>query len=59
MIAPAAWTDALLTWMRIWQGSNRELDRNPYSARAMLVNRTALRRLRELAAERDRVTEAA
>lgn len=56
---PPGWQDTFDTWFRIWDRANRELDRNPYNARATLVGKTAYRRLRELAAERDQLQGAA
>lgn len=49
---PPGWQETFETWLRIWKGSNRELDRNPYSTRATCVNHTSYRRLRELLAVR-------
>lgn len=49
---PEGWQEALDTWMRIWRGACRELERNAWSARATLVERTAYRRLTDLMAQR-------
>lgn len=49
---PPGWQETFDTWLRIWERSNRELDRNPWSTRANLVNHTSYRRLRELLAAR-------
>lgn len=51
-LPPAGWQDALDTWLRIWRGACRELDRRPYSTPALLTERTAYRRLTELMAQR-------
>jgi hypothetical protein len=50
--APEGWSDAVATWMKIWEGTNRELQRNPDSARATIVNLTSYRHLRALMAQR-------
>lgn len=53
MIAPPeGWQDAVDTWLRIWDRTQGELIRNPSSARCVLVERTAYRRLHELMAQR-------
>lgn len=57
MSAPPGWTDALATWSRIWRRSIEELTSRPYSTRAILVERTAYRRLTELMAQRPKPTE--
>jgi hypothetical protein len=49
---PEGWQDAVDTWVRILGRATLELVRNPYSARAILVERTAYRRLGELMAQR-------
>lgn len=54
---PEGWREALQTWQRLWRQALRELDRKPYSTRALLVERTTYRRLRELMAQRPKPTE--
>lgn len=49
---PPGWTEALETWLRIWHRTCRELERKPHCCRAILVERTSYRRLRELMAQR-------
>jgi hypothetical protein len=55
MPPPEGWSEAFRAWMRHLEAAEAELHRNPYSCRAMLVQRTAYRRLCELIAERDRL----
>jgi len=49
---PEGWQDAVDTWIRILGRATLELVRNPYSARCILVEKTAYRRLAELMAMR-------